>query len=130
MEEGLSGVGDPVLIRSVLQNLLGNSVKYTARTPAARIAFYRELQADGTEAFCTRDNGAGFDMAHADKLFTPFQRLHSPDQFEGSGLGLSVVQRIIRRHGGRVWAQGAPGQGATFAFTLSGGPDLDSKLRR
>ena len=118
VEEGLAATGDPVLIRAVLQNLLGNSVKYTARTPVARIAFYRETQADGTEAFCTRDNGAGFDMAHADKLFAPFQRLHSADEFEGSGVGLSVVQRIIRRHGGRVWAQAAPGLGATFAFTL------------
>jgi len=113
--------GDPRMLRLVLDNLLGNAWKFTGRQPAARIELGRE-QRDGTTVYYVRDNGAGFDMSLADKLFTPFRRLHLASEFEGSGIGLATVQRIIRRHGGRVWAEGAEGaeaHGATFRFTLS-----------
>ena len=115
---GLEASGDPGLIRAVLANLLGNAWKYTARTGRARIEVFREDRPDGGAAFCVRDNGAGFDMAYAGKLFTAFQRLHSASEYEGSGIGLALVQRIVRRHGGQVWATGAVGEGACFRFTL------------
>ena len=118
IEPGLAAGGDPGLIHSVLENLLGNAWKYTARAPAARIELFREAQPDGTQAFCVRDNGAGFDMAYVGKLFTAFQRLHALQDFEGSGIGLAIVQRILHRHGGRAWATGAVDQGACFRFTL------------
>jgi PAS domain S-box-containing protein len=118
VEPGLTAWGDPGLVSSVLANLLGNAWKYTCRASAARIELFREVQPDGLEAFCVRDNGIGFDMAYADKLFMPFQRLHSVQDFEGSGIGLAIVQRIVHRHGGQVWARGAVDQGASFCFTL------------
>jgi len=114
-----SARGDSRLLRTVLENLLGNAWKFTRGTTSARIEFGTVDGAPPT--YYVRDNGAGFDMAYADKLFTPFQRLHS-DDFEGSGIGLATVGRIIRRHGGRVWAEGTPGRGATFYFTLAEGP--------
>ncbi len=106
---------DPRLVRILLENLLGNAWKYTARTTPARIEFYARTE-DGKQAFCIRDNGAGFDMAHAEKLYAAFQRLHTPQEFEGSGIGLTIVERIIRRHGGWISAHSEPGQGATFCF--------------
>jgi light-regulated signal transduction histidine kinase (bacteriophytochrome) len=106
------------LLHSVLENLLGNAWKYSAKVPVARIRFGGEPMPDGTVAFCVRDNGAGFDMAYAAKLFGAFQRLHSPTEFEGSGIGLAIVQRILHRHGGRVWAEAEVGQGARFFFQL------------
>jgi signal transduction histidine kinase len=118
---GLEADGDPGLIRVALGNLLGNAWKYTAKVPEGRIEFLLE-PLPGGGAFCVRDNGAGFDMAYAGKLFTAFQRLHSAAEFDGTGIGLALVQRIIHRHGGRVWAQGAVGQGASFHFTLPGEP--------
>ena len=118
LEPGLTASGDQGLVRSVLQNLLGNAWKYTARVPEVRIEVFRSVQPDGSVAFCVRDNGAGFDMAYAGKLFAPFQRLHSTHDFEGSGIGLAIVKRIIRRHGGQVWATGAVDRGASFCFTL------------
>lgn len=108
---------DPKLIRLVLQNLLSNAWKFTAKVPQAEIRF-GATHIDGQNAFFVADNGAGFDMAYADKLFGAFQRLHSSQEFEGNGVGLAIVQRVINRHNGRVWAKAAPGQGATFYFTL------------
>jgi len=101
--------------------LLGNAWKYTRKRKHARIEFGVEQQ-DGTPAFFVCDNGAGFDMASAGKLFSPFCRLHSGSEFAGTGIGLSTVQRIIARHGGRIWAEAAVGQGATFFFTLGASP--------
>ncbi|MBI5368781.1 MAG: PAS domain S-box protein [Planctomycetes bacterium] len=109
--------GDPGLLTCLLENLLRNAWKFTGRHPRARIEFGVERAAEGP-VFFVRDDGAGFDMAYAEKLFAPFQRLHGEDEFEGTGIGLAIVQRIVHRHGGRVWAQGAPEQGAAFHFTL------------
>jgi PAS domain S-box-containing protein len=122
VEDGLAAVGDPGLVRLALENLLGNAWKYTARTPGARIAFTRHPWPGQGQAFRVQDNGAGFDMAYVDKLFTAFQRLHSAQDFEGSGIGLAIVQRVVRRHGGQVWAVGAEGSGAAFHFTLPEAP--------
>ena len=104
-------------MRVLLENLLGNAWKFTAKRQGAEIYVDQEPGADG--AFFVRDNGAGFDSSKADRLFQPFQRLHEASEFEGTGIGLATVRRIILRHGGRVWATSAPGQGATFFFTLS-----------
>ena len=114
VEPGLAVQGDPTLLRLVLENLLGNAWKYTARTPAAQIIFGR----GGADTFIVRDNGAGFDMRFADRLFGVFQRLHSAAEFQGTGVGLASVRRIVRRHGGEVWAESEVGRGASFHFTL------------
>ena len=114
---GLSAHADPQLLTIVLENLMGNAWKFTGKAAAARIEVGREVNGTG-EAFYVRDNGAGFDMAYADKLFGAFQRLHLESDFEGTGIGLVTVQRIVTRHGGRIWAEGAVGKGATFHFTL------------
>ena len=118
IDVGLQAMADPGLMRVVLQNLLGNAWKYTSQTPQARISFTREKGAAGMTTFCVRDNGAGFDMAYAGQLFQPFRRLHAHHEFEGSGVGLATVSRVIRRHGGEVRGEGAVGQGAAFYFTL------------
>ncbi|MBA3759692.1 MAG: response regulator [Gemmatimonadales bacterium] len=109
--------GDGQLLRIALENLLENSWKFTSKLGEARIEF-GVTQASGEPTYFVRDNGAGFDMTYADRLFGPFQRLHPQNEFAGSGIGLATVQRIIHRHGGRVWAEGLVGQGATFQFTL------------
>ena len=114
---GLSAVGDAGLLRVVLENLLGNAWKFTSEKSGARIEFGAE-RGGGTPVYFVQDNGAGFDMTYADKLFGAFQRLHREDRFAGTGIGLATVQRIVHRHGGRVWAEGRTGQGATFYFTL------------
>jgi signal transduction histidine kinase len=109
--------GDPILLRQVWANLLGNAWKYTRRTPHPRIDVTCRDAGAGV-SFQVRDNGAGFDMRHADKLFGVFQRLHTESEYEGTGIGLALVRRIIERHGGSVWAEGEPGAGARFGFTL------------
>ena len=108
---------DPRLIRNVFENLLGNAWKFTAKTPEARVEVGRE-QSDRGLAYFVRDNGNGFDMARAARLFSPFQRLHSQSDFPGTGIGLATVHRIVDRHGGQVWAEAEVGRGATFRFTL------------
>ncbi|MBV8658777.1 MAG: PAS domain S-box protein [Burkholderiales bacterium] len=113
---------DPKLIRLVLQNLLANAWKFSAKAEKSEIKF-GATHIDGQNAFYVSDNGAGFDMAYADKLFGAFQRLHSPQEFEGNGVGLAIVQRIISRHNGRVWAKASLGNGATFYFTLPRQPE-------
>ncbi|HEX7113597.1 MAG TPA: ATP-binding protein [Steroidobacter sp.] len=110
---------DARLLRIAMENLLSNAWKYTSRTEAPRVEVGVESNESGPVYF-VRDNGVGFDMQYADKLFTPFQRLHHDSDFPGNGIGLVTVQRIVVRHGGRIWAQAAPGQGATFYFTLEG----------
>jgi len=115
--DNLTADGDPVLLKALLENLLRNAWKFTAERPDARIEVTLCAMGGG-KVFCVRDNGAGFEMAYADKLFKPFQRLHDAKRFEGTGIGLAIVYRILRRHGGRVWAEGSPGQGAAFYFTL------------
>ncbi len=120
IEDGLLGVGDPDLVHTVLQNLLGNAWKFTARREHARIEFAHAVQ-NSHSSFVIRDNGAGFDMAYADKLFQPFERLHAEEEFHGMGVGLATVQRIVRRHGGEVRGQGRVGHGAEFYFDLGTG---------
>jgi light-regulated signal transduction histidine kinase (bacteriophytochrome) len=109
----------------MLENLLHNAWKFTQQQVITRIEFGR-CEQDGQTVYCISDNGVGFDMNYADKLFKAFQRLHAMTDFEGTGIGLATVQRIVNRHGGQVWAESAPGQGATFYFTLPSQENLIS----
>ena len=118
IQEGLAAEGDARLLRVVVENLLDNAWKFTSKEPEANIRFGAERREDGTTVFFVRDDGAGFDPRYAGSLFGPFQRLHAEDEFEGTGMGLATVARIVHRHGGRAWAEGEPGGGATFFFTL------------
>lgn len=113
----LHAVGDARLVSVLLENLLDNAWKFTRTTPAARIEF-DTVDVNGRPAFRVRDNGVGFDMRYVDKLFQPFQRLHSMEEFEGNGIGLATASRVVARHGGEIWAEGAVGEGASFFFTL------------
>ena len=118
IDSGLRANADKRLLKVALENLISNSMKFAGVRPEPVITFGR-LPDSSDDVFYVRDNGVGFDMTYANKLFAPFQRLHRPEEFEGTGIGLATVQRIIRRHGGRVWAEGKIGEGATFYFTLS-----------
>jgi len=117
IQPGVTAQADPVLLRVVLQNLLSNAWKFTGERNIAHISFGTE-EIDGETAYFVRDDGAGFDMDYADKLFGAFQRLHTQSEFPGIGIGLATASRVVHRHGGRIWAQGAPNEGATFYFTL------------
>jgi PAS domain S-box-containing protein len=120
--DDLVAYGDPPLIRMILENVLGNAWKFTAQRPDALIRMGVERKR-GVDTFVVRDNGAGFDMRHAYKMFDPFQRLHAQTEFEGTGIGLAIVHRIVSRHGGHIDAEGAPGRGATVRFSLEPGDD-------
>src|SRR5258706_9272386 len=117
--EGLTAQGDAQLLRGALENLFGNAWKFTANRPRARIEFGALPQSNGTRTYFVRDDGAGFDMARASHLFTPFKRLHDQSEFRGTGIGLATVQRVIQRHRGKIWAEGVVDRRATFCFTLT-----------
>lgn len=119
VQPGLRTLADEGLMAVLLENLIGNAWKFTRNTPEADIQF-GQIEFDDKPAFYLRDNGTGFDMRYADKLFSPFQRLHSDKEFEGTGIGLATVKRIVRRHGGRIWANATPGRGTTLYFILEG----------
>jgi signal transduction histidine kinase len=121
LERGLMVAGDRRLLRVALRHLLANARKFTGACPDARVEVGKR-DCDGEAVFFVRDNGAGFNQAYADRLFSPFQRLHAANEFPGSGMGLATVQRVIHRHGGRVWAEGTIGGGATVSFTIPGDP--------
>ena len=119
IQQGLRARGDPRLLRIALENLLGNAWKFTGRRKISEIRFCRRPVAQQGQAYVVRDNGEGFDPAYAGKLFAPFGRLHSHAEFPGTGLGLANVQRIVARHGGRIWAESTQARGASFYFTLA-----------
>jgi protein-histidine pros-kinase len=125
IQDRLHALMDPRLARTLIENLFGNAWKFTSKTRSPRIEF-AAIELNGTYPLFIRDNGAGFDMAHADKLFAPFQRLHTVSEFPGTGIGLATAQRIIQRHGGRIWAEGTIDGGATFFFTLPKRPMGDT----
>jgi light-regulated signal transduction histidine kinase (bacteriophytochrome) len=118
MKEGLTAFADPVLMEVVLSNIIGNAWKFTSKTANARIEF-GAIEQGGKTVYYIRDNGAGFDPEHREKMFMPFHRLHLDEEFEGTGIGLAISERIIRRHGGKTWAEGSAGKGATIFFTLN-----------
>jgi len=126
IQPDLQVLGDERLLRAVLENLLGNAWKFTGHQSPGRIEF-GATDRNGERVFFIRDDGSGFDMAAANRLFTAFQRLHSSSEFEGVGMGLATVRRIIERHGGRIWAESQPGKGATFYFMLPGRPQPASE---
>ena len=119
IQPNISVKGDPLLLQQVLVNLLGNAWKFTSKKPLGEISFGMDMDSNGEPVYFVYDNGAGFDMAYADRLFGAFERLHSLSEFPGTGIGLATVKRIIARHGGKIRAESAPGRGATFRFTLA-----------
>ncbi len=123
IQDGLETVIDPQLARVLVENLIGNAWKFTKNAATARVEL-GTTDSDGSRAFFVRDNGAGFDMRFANKLFVPFQRLHTATEYPGTGIGLATVQRIVHRHGGRIWAEGSVDAGATFYFTLPAGSQM------
>lgn len=125
IQPGLAAEGDPGLLRIAVEQLLDNAWKFTSKRDEAVIEFGRVDHPDGSAAFFVRDNGVGFDPQYASNLFAPFQRMHRSDEYPGAGVGLSIVQRIVHRHGGRIWADSAEGKGATFLFTLPAEPARD-----
>jgi len=112
--------GDEVLVQQVYANLIGNALKFSSKNASALVEIGAE-PGDGAPVYFVRDNGAGFDTDHAAKLFKPFERLHSEQEYPGTGIGLALVNLIVQRHGGRIWAESAPGRGSTFRFTLAQG---------
>ena len=122
VEKGMTAWGDPNLVQLLLQNLIENALKYSRDTPSPTVMISSERDGDGHLWIKVKDNGAGFDMEFVDKLFTPFQRLHSKTVFPGTGVGLASAARIVARHGGQIEAVGATGKGATFRFTLASKP--------
>jgi signal transduction histidine kinase len=127
IQQPVWALADPTLMTTVLQNLLDNAWKYSSRQDEAVIEFATMPVGDSPVCYYVRDNGAGFDSAFVDKLFTPFQRLHTPGEFPGTGIGLASLRQIVERHGGQVWAEGAVGEGATFYFTLDAKQDALAK---
>lgn len=119
IQEGLQPEGDPRLVRTLMENLIGNAWKFSGKNESARIQV-GAVPGEKIPVYFVRDNGVGFDMAYAEKLFSVFHRLHRSDEFPGAGVGLAIAQRIVARHQGRIWAESAPGEGATFYFTLEG----------
>jgi len=118
IEDGLVAEADRRLMKIVMENLLGNAWKFTSKRDEPAVEIGTMASPEG-KTFYVRDNGAGFDMAHADKLFQPFRRLHAEAEFPGTGVGLATIHRVIDRHGGRIWAEGHVDEGATFFFTLA-----------
>jgi light-regulated signal transduction histidine kinase (bacteriophytochrome) len=127
IQSGMSVHGDRRLISDLIMNLVANAWKFTSKVANARIEIGQDVHGSMSTLY-VRDNGAGFDMAHAKKLFQPFQRLHAPTEFEGSGIGLATVARIVDRHGGRIWADSKTNQGAVFYCTLPVSPITDEIL--
>jgi light-regulated signal transduction histidine kinase (bacteriophytochrome) len=128
IQSHLNTVADEGMIRIVLENLLGNAYKFTEKNKNAKIEFSIS-NTNGRKAYTIRDNGVGFDMAYYDKLFSPFQRLHSEIEFGGTGIGLAIVQRITRMHHGKIWAEGNIGEGATFYFTLKSKKEISNEKK-